>query len=157
MAWMPLRLSAIFLTIAISARALEAAAPEKISYNRDIRPVLSDNCFFCHGPDKNKRKGKLRLDVREEAIAKQAIVPGKPDESELIKRVFTNNADDLMPPPESHKILAPAQKQLFRRWIAQGAEYQKHWAYMTPVKPSVPAGMNGIDFLVRKRLKEIGL
>src|SRR5437773_4534559 len=109
-----------------------ATSSDKISYNRDIRPVLSDNCFFCHGPDKNKRKGKLRLDVREEAIAKQAIVPGKPEESELIKRVFTSNADDLMPPPESHKILAPAQKQLFRRRIAQGAEYQKQWADMTP-------------------------
>ena len=150
-------LGAVLWVPAIISAAVAATAAHKISYNRDIRPVLSDNCFFCHGPDKNKRKGKLRLDVREEAIAKQAIVPGKPDESELIKRVFTNNADDLMPPPESHKILAPAQKQLFRRWIAQGAEYQKHWAYMTPVKPSVPSGMNGIDFLVQKRLKEIGL
>src|SRR3989449_5552112 len=89
---------------AIISAAVAATSSDKISYNRDIRPVLSDNCFFCHGPDKNKRKGKLRLDVREEAIAKQAIVPGKPDESELIKRVFTSNADDLMPPPESHKI-----------------------------------------------------
>src|SRR5437762_2276835 len=157
MAWMPLRLSAIFLTIAISARALEAAAPEKISYNRDIRPILSDNCFYCHGPDRNKRKGKLRLDLREEAIAKQAIVPGKPDESELIKRIFTAAPDDLMPPPESHKTLAPAQKELLRRWIAEGAEYQNHWAYAPPVRLSVPAGKNGIDFLVQKRLEEIGL
>ncbi|PYK99511.1 MAG: hypothetical protein DME19_08350 [Verrucomicrobia bacterium] len=150
-------LTGILLLSSFISTGVAATSSDKISYNRDIRPVLSDNCFFCHGPDKNKRKGKLRLDVREEAIAKLAIVPGKPDESELIKRVFTNNADDLMPPPESHKILAPAQKQLFRRWIAQGAEYQKHWAYMTPVKPSVPSGMNGIDFLVQKRLKEIGL
>src|SRR5256886_2466229 len=150
-------LGTALLVPAIISTAVAATAAHKISYNRDIRPVLSDNCLFCHGPDKNKRKGKLRLDVREEAIAKRAIVPGEPDESELIKRIFTANADDLMPPPESHKTLTPEQKQLFRRWIAQGAEYQRHWAYVPPVKPSVPAGRNGIDFLVQKRLKEIGL
>jgi hypothetical protein len=136
---------------------LAANSPGNISYNRDIRPVLSDNCFFCHGPDQNKRKAKLRLDVREEAIAKEALVPGKPDESELIRRIFAVGTDDLMPPAESHKSLTPAQKQLFRRWIAQGAEYQKHWAYEPPERPSVPANQNGIDFLVQKRLKEIGL
>jgi hypothetical protein len=136
---------------------MAANSAGKISYNRDIRPVLSDNCFFCHGPDKNKRKGKLRLDVREEAIAREAFVPGKPDESELIRRIFATGTDDLMPPAESHKSLTPAQKQLFRRWIAQGAEYQKHWAYVPPEKPPVPVNQNGIDFLVQKRLKEIGL
>ena len=150
-------LGAVLWVPAIISAAVAATAAHKISYNRDIRPVLSDNCFFCHGPDQNKRKGKLRLDVREEAIAKLAIVPGKPDESKLIQRIFTTDTDDLMPPPESHKTLTPEQKQLFRRWIAQGAEYQKHWAYVPPVKPSVPAGRNGIDYLVEKRLKEIGL
>ena len=150
-------LGAVLWVPAIISAAVAATAAHKISYNRDIRPVLSDNCFFCHGPDQNKRKGKLRLDVREEAIAKLAIVPGKPDESKLIQRIFTTDSDDLMPPPESHKTLTPEQKQLFRRWIAQGAEYQKHWAYVPPVKPSVPAGRNGIDYLVEKRLKEIGL
>src|SRR5206468_9534820 len=105
-----------------SSVAAQASVGKKsgLSYNHDIRPILSDNCFFCHGPDRNKRKGKLRLDVREEAIKKEAIVPGKPDESELIRRIFTTNTDDLMPPPESHKTLTPAQKQMFRRWIAQG-------------------------------------
>jgi len=148
--------AALLLPSFISA-GFAGTAPEKISYNRDIRPVLSDNCFFCHGPDQNKRKGKLRLDVRDEAIKKEAIVPGKPDESELIQRIFTTDEDDLMPPPESHKTLTPAQKQLFRRWIAQGAEYQNHWAYVPPVKASVPQGQNAIDFLVQKRLKQIGL
>src|SRR6266498_4042483 len=133
-----------------------STAKSRLSYNRDIRPVLSENCFYCHGPDPNKRKGKLRLDVREEAITKQAIVPGKPGESELVRRIFTKDPDDLMPPPESHKVLTPAQKELVRRWIADGAEYQNHWAYVPPVKSSVPAGWNGIDFLVQKRLKEIG-
>jgi hypothetical protein len=145
------------LSFASSAAPKSSDSRLKLSYNRDIRPVLSENCFFCHGPDPNKRKGKLRLDVREEALAKEAIVPGKPNESELVKRIFTKDPDDLMPPAESHKILTAAQKELLRRWIAEGAEYQSHWAYVPPVKPSVPAGWNGIDFLVEKRLKEIGL
>jgi len=150
-------LAGVLLLSAIVASSVAATLPDKISYNRDIRPVLSDNCLFCHGPDQNKRKGKLRLDIREEAVTKKALVPGKPNESELIKRISTTNPDDLMPPPESHKTLTPAQKQLFRLWIAQGAEYQNHWAYVPPVKPSVPTGRNGIDSLVLKRLKEIGL
>src|SRR2546422_531515 len=90
--------------------ALAAPSPQTISYNRDIRPVLSDKCFFCHGPDANKRKGKLRLDIREEALAKEAFVPGKPEQSELVRRIFTSDADDLMPPPASHRTLEPAQK-----------------------------------------------
>src|ERR1051326_7825598 len=74
-----------------------------LRYNHDIRPILSDNCFFCHGPDKNKRKAKLRLDVREVAVEKEAILPGKPDESRLVKRIYTTNADDPMPAAETHK------------------------------------------------------
>ena len=150
-------LGAVVLVPAIISAVIAAKSPVRISYNRDIRPILSDNCLFCHGPDQNKRKGKLRLDVREEAIKKEAIVPGKPDESEIIKRIFTKDEDDLMPPPESHKTLTPAQKQLFRRWIAEGAEYQSHWAYVPPAKPPVPAGRNGIDFLIERRLNEIDL
>ncbi len=150
-------LCAILLLTALISTADAAKSPNTISYNRHIRPLLSDNCFFCHGPDRNKRKGKLRLDVREEAIAKKAIVPGKPEESELVKRIYTTDPDDLMPPPESHKSLTPAQKELIRRWIAAGAEYQNHWAYVPPLKPPVTAGRNPIDFLVQKRLKEVGL
>lgn len=146
----------IFL-LAISLSLATAKSPPKVSYNRDIRPVLSDNCFYCHGPDQNKRKAKLRMDVRDEALAKEAFVPGKPDVSELILRITTTNPDDLMPPPESHKTITPAQKELLRRWIAEGAEYEKHWAYVAPAKATVPAGPNPIDHLVRKRLKEIGL
>src|SRR5438552_5729509 len=148
---------AVVLSLPSLMAAAPAKAPQNISYNRDIRPVLSDNCFFCHGPDQKKRKAKLRLDIREEALAKEAFVPGAPDKSELIRRIFTTDTDDLMPPPASHKTLTLAQKQLFRRWIAQGAEYQKHWAYLPPVRPSVPANREGIDFLVQQRLTEIGL
>src|SRR6266436_6146604 len=106
----------LLLPLLVSA-SLAAKLPDKISFNRDVRPVLSDNCFFCHGPDQKKRKAKLRLDIREEALAKEAFVPGEPDKSELIRRIFTTDTDDLMPPPASHKALTPAQKQLFRRWI----------------------------------------
>jgi len=134
-----------------------AAAAEKIGYNHDIRPILSDNCFYCHGPDKNKRKGKFRLDVREDAVAKKAIVPNKPEESELIKRIFETNQDDLMPPPDSHKKLTPKQKELLRRWIATGAKYEAHWSYVPPIKPAIAKNKSAIDFLVKERLRQVGL
>jgi mono/diheme cytochrome c family protein len=129
-------------TVAAGAPDVKAAATTGPGYNRDVRPLLSDNCFACHGPDKNQRKGKLRLDVREAALEKQAIVPGKPDESELIKRIYTTNADDVMPPPESHKTLTSQQKELLARWIATGAEYEPHWAYIKPVRSEVPQTRN---------------
>src|SRR6266508_3173132 len=86
------KFGAVLLSSGIASTSVAAKSPEKLSYNRDVRPVLSDNCFFCHGPDQNKRKGKLRLDVREEAIAKKAVVPGRPAESDVIKRIFTLDA-----------------------------------------------------------------
>ncbi len=134
--------------------AFASSAANSVNFNRDIRPILSDNCFSCHGPDQNRRKAKLRLDVREEAIALKAFIPGKPKDSELVKRILTDDEDDLMPPPESHKKLTPAQKELLQRWVAEGAEYQSHWAYAAPKRP---VGKGGIDVLVQERLKEIGL
>ena len=144
-------------SLLVASVAAPAASAKKVDYNRDIRPVLSENCFFCHGPDEKKREAKLRLDIRENAIAAKAFIPGKPDQSELVKRIFTKDADDLMPPPDSHKKLTPAQKDLFKRWIAEGAEYQTHWAYVAPKRPAVPAGKNAVDHLVQARLKEVGL
>src|SRR5687767_6885470 len=104
----------------LACRWIVAAEQGEVRFNQSIRPILSDNCFACHGPDAGQRKGKLRLDVREAALEKKAIVPGKPDESELIKRIFTTDADDLMPPAESHKVLTSEQKDLLKRWVAQG-------------------------------------
>jgi hypothetical protein len=123
-----------------SALALYANPPSTnvIQFNRDIRPILSDNCFRCHGPDSGNRKAKLRLDRRDDAIEHGAFVPGKPDESELVARIFNDNPDDLMPPPESHRTLAPAQKQLLKDWIGQGAAYEAHWSYIPPTRPVVP-------------------
>ena len=127
----------------VASFAAPSARPQsRIEYNRDIRPILSDNCFLCHGPDKNTRKAKMRLDLRDDAIANEAFVPGKPDQSALIERIFTADPDDVMPPPDSHKHLTAAQKELLKLWIAEGAEYQPHWAYTPIRRPSAPALAN---------------
>jgi Protein of unknown function (DUF1553)/Protein of unknown function (DUF1549)/Planctomycete cytochrome C len=122
---------------------------EELSYNRDVRPILSDNCFACHGPDKNQRKAKLRLDERDVAIARKAIVPGKPGESALVGRIESKDADELMPPPDSHKKLTAAQKEILKKWIAEGAKYEPHWAYI-PLKPAAPS--KSIDQFILERL-----
>src|SRR5688572_23326943 len=111
------------------------AAEERVDFNRDIRPILSENCFACHGPDQETREADLRLDKRDEALIKNAFVPGKPDQSSLIERVTSEDPDVQMPPPDSRKKLTPKQRELLRRWIADGAEYQRHWAYVPPVEP----------------------
>lgn len=122
------------------------AAAAELSFNRDIRPILSDNCFYCHGPDKNNRKGDLRLDVREELI--------KLGPQTLIERITTSDADDLMPPAESHKTLSAKQKNTLKQWIAEGAKYEPHWAFVPPVKPK---SGNSIDDFIRAELKKHGL
>ena len=114
-----------------------------VNYARDIRPILSDNCFACHGPDNQKRKAGLRLDTKEGAFTKlksgsMAIVPGKPDESELIDRIENDDPDLLMPPTKSGKQLTAAQIAILRRWVEQGAKTQAHWAFEPPVKPAAP-------------------
>ncbi|MFM9081082.1 MAG: PSD1 and planctomycete cytochrome C domain-containing protein [Opitutaceae bacterium] len=131
--------------------------PEKIEFNRDVRPILSDKCFLCHGPDAGTRKGKLRLDLREDALAREAFVPGKPAESELLRRIVSKESDEVMPPPETHKAIDARERAILERWIAQGAGYQRHWAYEPPVKAAVPAGANGVDVLVSRRLEQVGL
>jgi len=134
-----------------------AAETDAVSFNRDIRPILSDNCFYCHGPDASHRQADLRLDLRDEALSAKAIVPSKPAESSLVARINSTDPDELMPPPESHKKLDAKQKALLTRWIEQGAEYQKHWAYEPPVKAAVPAGAKAIDHFVRQRLTKLSL
>src|SRR5437762_3499108 len=137
----------IFATMALLAflpPAISRAetASSKIQFNRDVRPILSDNCFRCHGPDKNQRKKGLRLDVREIALEKKAVVPGKPAESKVIEHIFSSDPDEIMPPPDTHKKLSEAQKETLRNWIAQGAEYQPHWAYIKPTRPEIPSVNN---------------
>ncbi len=123
-----------------AANSLPAAAaegvPAPISFNRDIRPILSDNCYACHGPDKNTRKAKLRLDQAADALAEHAhgrpIVPGDPDHSSVITRLLSTDPDEVMPPPKTGKKLSAAQVEMLRQWIAQGARYEGHWAYTPP-------------------------
>ncbi|XZE43972.1 PSD1 and planctomycete cytochrome C domain-containing protein [Pirellulaceae bacterium SH467] len=129
------------------------AQPQTVEFNRDIRPILSDNCFFCHGPDANRREADLRLDRAEDALQK-SIVPGDAKASELVARIFSEEADEKMPPPASHKTLTAAQKDLLKRWVEQGAVYQKHWAYEPPRKSSIPPSIHPIDHLVNQKLSE---
>ncbi len=139
----------------IAARS--GLAAEKLSFNRDIRPILSDRCFACHGPDKNHRKADLRLDIRDEALAGKAFSPGKPEVSELVKRIFSADPEQLMPPVEANKPLTAEQKELLKRWVIEGAEYEGHWAYQAPQRPAVPARAAAIDHLVEQRLTKLGL
>jgi hypothetical protein len=155
-------LTRLLLALLLPAGLVSGAAVE---YNRDIRPILSENCFRCHGPDQAARKGKLRLDLREDAIAARkngaALLPGKPDESGVIKRLTATDPDDVMPPPDTHKEVSFAQREVIRRWIAEGANYQPHWAYITPVRPALPEVENAkpkvqnpIDAFVVTKLRE---
>jgi hypothetical protein len=140
-----------------------AAAVEPVSFNRDIRPILSDTCFHCHGFDPNTREAGLRLDIREEAIRETdegalPIVPGDPDKSEIILRIF--DEDDPMPPEKAHKPFTPEQKELFRRWVAEGAVYEPHWSYAPLKRPALPKGQkegNPIDAFIRAKLAAKGL
>ena len=153
-------LRAIFLGLTVGA--LEAVAnertPARPGFNRDIRPILSDACFHCHGPDQNTREAGLRLDVRDDATSATesgavAIVPGHPEKSEVVRRIFSTDEDDRMPPDRSHKSLTPRQKEVLSHWIAQGAEYQNHWAYEPVQRPPVPTpNDHPVDAFIRQRL-----
>ena len=111
---------------------------EPLNFNRDIRPILSENCFYCHGVDGNKREADLRLDVREDALAMEAIMPGSLEDSEMYYRIHSEDEDEIMPPPESNRILTAEQKKILDRWIKEGAQYEKHWAFVAPIKKQVP-------------------
>ncbi|MFN0068866.1 MAG: PSD1 and planctomycete cytochrome C domain-containing protein [Limisphaerales bacterium] len=155
------------VALALAAAGGLRAAADDIRFNRDIRPILSDTCYQCHGPDKAQRKAKLRLDVRDDAVSHGAIVPGRPDESGLVKRLFSDDPEELMPPPELHKALTAGQKELLKRWIASGAPYEAHWAYTPLERPVVPRRGNlgrrkseietPIDAFVRAGLDKAGL
>ena len=139
----------------------EGRATGKIQFDRDIQPILSENCYFCHGPDAKHREAGLRLDV--EAAAKQeAIVAGDADKSPLIGRLVSEDVDERMPPPESGKQLTAEQIELLRQWVAEGAEYRQHWAFSPPRRPESPSisvrwGRNPIDAFVLRGLQSAGL
>ncbi|MGC1274873.1 MAG: PSD1 and planctomycete cytochrome C domain-containing protein [Planctomycetaceae bacterium] len=161
-------LARTLLAVGIVVSAATARSDDRpIDFGRDIRPILSDKCFFCHGPDPAHREADLRLDWQDGVLADRggyaAVVPGKPDESELIARITADDESMKMPPAESGKSLSPEQIELLRRWIEQGAEWEGHWAYEPLVRPVVPAAKDAswprqpIDRFVLARLDQEGL
>jgi cytochrome c553 len=154
-------------TIVVCCACVPAFAADppggKLQYNRDVRPILADNCFACHGPDSAARQADLRLDKREIAVEMAAITPGDPESSEAIRRIFSEDPDERMPPAESHKTLKPEQKELLKRWIAEGAEYEPHWSLIAPRRPDPPAVRNAawvrnpIDAFVLAKLRAVGV
>ena len=158
----PMLFRAFIVSAALTATA---SAATKLDFNRDIRPILSDNCFACHGLDAKKRKADLRLDVAESAFKAIEgvfpIKPGSPETSSVIQRILTKDEDELMPPPDSNKHVTPAQAEILQRWIKEGAEYKKHWAFEPPAitaPPSVKGPVqNGIDAFIQDRVAKAGL
>ena len=136
------------------------AQAEPLNFNRDVRPILSENCFYCHGVDGNKREADLRLDVREDALASDAFVPGDLNASELFYRIHSADKDEVMPPPESNRVLSARQKKILEQWIKEGAKYNKHWAFVAPKKKSSPKVQkpnwvrNPIDSFVLTKMEE---
>jgi hypothetical protein len=144
--------------------ALLLQADEPVDFKRDIRPILSNTCFLCHGPDPKNRKGDLRLDLKEDAFrvveGKAAFVPGKPEKSEAVLRILTSDKDDHMPPVKSGKKLTPKQIELIRKWVQQGAKWSEHWSFVPPERPPVPevkGAANPVDAFVRTKLDREGL
>jgi hypothetical protein len=148
--------------------SMVSAQEKKIDFNRQIRPILSDNCFACHGPDAEQRKAKLRLDSFEGATAKlrrsgQAIVPGDPAMSRIVERIATDDPTEVMPPPRTQKHVTPAQLAVLRQWIREGASYAEHWAFVPPKRSALPTvkndtwARNPIDRFILARLEKEGL
>ena len=150
---------ATLLLICCGTTLTPAAWSDDVQFNRDIRPLLSDNCFACHGQDANKREADLRLDRGEEAIESGAVVAGDPEASELIARINSDDPDTIMPPLDSNRELTSKEKELLSRWIKEGAKFEQHWAFVTPTRPEPPAVKNTgwvrnpIDRFVLKKLE----
>ncbi|PQO28578.1 DUF1553 domain-containing protein [Bremerella cremea] len=151
-------LRSILLLVLICGTSSVSKGAE-VDYSRDIKPLLSNSCYTCHGPDEHTRKADLRLDVRKSAV-RAAIAPGKPAESELLARIASTDPDRMMPPPKSHRPpLTEEEIDLVRQWIAEGAQFNEHWAYQPPSRPDVPADspLQPIDHFVEEQLEEVGM
>ena len=163
---LPTILAAIALVLGfldLGSAPASAADRPALEYNRDVRPILAENCFACHGPDSAARKADMRLDRRDDAIKAGAIAPGDTESSELIARINAQDPQELMPPPVTTKKLTQDQKQILGRWIAEGAAYQPHWSLIPPKRPARPVVQNEawirnpIDLFVLAKLEEKGL
>src|SRR5579884_4218981 len=168
MTWAMMSRTILFLLfLGFCAAPVARAAEARVDYDRDVLPVLADNCYKCHGPDEKARKAKLRLDIKDGAFRVRegtaVIVPGKSGQSELVRRISSSDPDTIMPPPKSNKKLTAAQIDLLKGWVDQGAAWGVHWAFVAPHKPPVPqtrlAGWvrNPIDAFVLARLESEGL
>src|SRR5436305_1412298 len=153
-----------FLPLLLLPVISRAATDAPVQFNRDVRPILADACFACHGFDAKARKARLRLDVPEGAFAARKgtvpIKPGDPQASAVWARINAEVADEVMPPPHTHKQLSAAQKETLRRWITQGAPYQKHWSFEPITRPAVPlvaGARTPIDAFVLERALRAGL
>jgi hypothetical protein len=152
-------LKKIFPYFATLGTALAIPTPPPVDYAHDVRPILAENCFYCHGQDATKRKAKLRLDTREGQLSHEVIIPHQPDDSDLITRIFSTLDDEQMPPANSHRALTLAQKALLKRWVAEGAPYTPHWAFTAITRPTPPTVRrekwvhNPIDRFVLARLE----
>ena len=143
----------LVLAALIGVVQADDSLPDRVEFNRDIRPILSDVCFHCHGPDQAKRKADLRFDIKDGAFAdlgegRRAIVPGNLEASELILRITSSDPEVQMPPPDSDRKLSVRQFSLFRRWIEQGAKWDAHWSFVKPDHreiPDVKGNTNGFD------------
>ena len=155
-----MRWLALILILLLLARSA-AAAP--LGFNDQIRPILVEHCISCHGADSASRKAGLRLDLRDEAVESGAIAPGDPDSSVMLDRIFSDDPEEVMPPPATKKVLTAEQKELLQRWIAEGAEYEPHWSFIPPTRPEPPPVQNEswvknpIDRFILARLEREGL
>jgi hypothetical protein len=151
------------LLLLVVCPSVRGAEPASIDFDRQIRPLLSNNCFACHGPDDKTRKAKLRLDTRDGALAGGVIVPGQASKSVLFERISSEDAEQRMPPAKSGKQLTKPQIELLRQWIDQGAKWSQHWAFVKPERPALPAvklanwGRTPIDRFILARLEKEGL
>lgn len=161
--WYKMQLHCLVLLALNGAAFLSLTTAAEIEFNRDIRPILADHCFTCHGPDSASRKADLRLDKREAAVEMKAIVPGDIKASLLLERIFSDDPEQIMPPPEVKKELKPNQREMLKKWIASGAEYQPHWSFLAPQKLAMPEVKNKdwvknpIDAFVLAKLESLGL
>ena len=139
---LPLRLALFCCCLLVTAQLSAARKDQAVRFDRDIRPILSDNCFQCHGPDEENLQAELRLDTQQQMFAKRdgqpVVFAGNPQKSELWLRISSKDADHMMPPADSTKSLDADEIELIRRWIQQGAEWRDHWAFEAPIRPPVP-------------------
>lgn len=159
----------VYVVAALSTRA--ATADDVPSFNRDVRPILADACFACHGPDPGSRQAGLRLDREADFFTKRGdgaeaaapVVPGDPTAGSLYRRIMSDNADEVMPPPDAHRQLKPAEKEIIRRWIVGGAKWQPHWSFLAPQRPAPPQVKNDkwvrnpIDRFILAKLESLNL